>query len=108
MDRMEDLKGAVEKDLETELRDLIPLLAAARGIVSTGSSNSTVVVQAGGVAVWLAVVACAVVVGMTMTAMIFVAIGMSDLNRQTQEIRQTNETQQAYINAAFSQPEKEK
>lgn len=104
MDRMGELRKEAEKDLETELRDLIPLLSAARGIVNH-SPSQVFHVNAGGLAVWLSVLACSVVVAVTLTAVIFVAIGMSDLNRQTQELRQTDQTIQAYINAGLVQPE---
>lgn len=104
MDRMEQLRDEASKDLAAELRDLIPLLSAARGIVSH-SPSSQIVVQAGGIAVWLAVTACVVMVAVTLSAVVFIGLGLSDLNRQTQELRQTDQTIQAYINAGLVQPE---
>lgn len=71
------------------------------------SANSTIQVNAGGLALWAAVTACLVMLAVTIVLAVFVAIGMSDLNRQTQELREANEVQQAYINAAFSNQTKE-
>jgi hypothetical protein len=102
MDRKEQVVDEVMKDL----RELAPLMAAARGIVSQ-SPTATITVSAGGIGIWVAVTACLVTLAVSMVGGILVAIALSDLNRQTQELRQTNETQQAYINAAFGQQEKE-
>lgn len=107
MDRLREVKEEADRDLETNLRELIPLMSAARGIVSH-SPNATITVSAGGVGIWVAVTACVATLTGLLVGVIFVAIYLSDLNRQTQELRLTNETQQAYINAYFAKPEEDK
>lgn len=96
-------------DLQKQLDDVETLVRAVRGLErapsASGVGNAQISVNAGGVAVWAAVAACfACLVGLLVGAT-FVAVAVSDLNRQTQEIRQINETQQAYINTYFSKPE---
>lgn len=106
MDRRDEVLEEFREDIRGDLKELGPLIAAARGIVNQ-SPTSTVTISAGSIGVWVAATACLVALAAVMVGSIFVAIALSDLNRQTQELRQTNETQQAYINAAFAQPEEQ-
>lgn len=71
---------------------------------STQAATSTVQINAGGVGVWVASTACAVILAVTIVASVFLAIALSDLNRQAQELRQTDATIQAYINAGLVKP----
>lgn len=103
MDRLTELRDEAKHDLETELRDLLPLLSAARGIVSH-SPNATITVSAGGIGIWVAVTACVATLTGLLVGVIFVAIYLSDLNRQTQELRESDQVIQAYINAGMVQP----
>lgn len=103
MDRLREVKEEADRDLETNLRELIPLMSAARGIVSH-SPNATITVSAGGVGIWVAVTACVATLTGLLVGVIFVAIYLSDLNRQTQELRESDQVIQAYINAGMVQP----
>jgi len=73
---------------------------------STTNGSATVQINAGGVAVWVAATACLVMLAVVLVGTIFVAVAMSDLNRQTQELRERDDMLQAYINVAYgAQPE---
>ena len=71
---------------------------------NANSAASHISVNAGGLAVWAAVTACMVMLAVTIVGSIFIAIALSDLNRQSQELRQADATMQAYINAGLVQP----
>ena len=72
-----------------------------------GYGNAQITVSAGGVGLWIAVTACAVIMAVTVVASVFVAVGMADLNRQTQELRQADATFNAYLVAGYIQPKEE-
>lgn len=92
--------------MASQLDELDRFLSAARGVKGPSAvGNAQISVNAGGVATWAAVTACAVAAAMTLVASIFVAIAVSDLNQQTREIRERQDLQQAYINSAFGQPQ---
>lgn len=93
MDEFDQIRGLLH-----EVRDL----AAPIGV-----GNAQISVSAGGIGVWVAVTACLVMMAALLVGTVFVAIGMSDLNRQAQELRQTDQTIQAYINAGLVQPKEE-
>lgn len=67
---------------------------------------STITVNAGGVGVWIAATSCIAVLAAVLVGAIFVAFGMSDLNRQLQERRQKDEAQDAYINVIYQNSHK--
>lgn len=69
------------------------------------SSTAQISVNAGGMGIWAAVTACLVMLALSLVLAVFVASGMADLNRQTQELRQADATIQAYINAGLVQPQ---
>ena len=69
------------------------------------SNTAQISVNAGGMGIWAAVTACLVMLGVSIVLGVFVATGMADLNRQTQELRQADATTQAYINAGLVQPQ---
>lgn len=69
------------------------------------SSTAQISVNAGGAGLWAAVTACLVMLALSIVLAVFVASGMADLNRQTQELRQADATIQAYINAGLVQPQ---
>lgn len=71
-------------------------------------ATSNISVNAGGIGTWVAVTACLVVLAVTLVGSIYVAIGLADLNRQTQELRQADATLQAYINVGYQQKEEAK
>lgn len=71
---------------------------------SVNNSASHVTLGMGGVATWVALTACLVMLAVTIVGSIFIAIALSDLNRQAQELRQADATMQAYINAGLVQP----
>lgn len=96
------------QDMASQLDELDRFLNAARGVHGpSGVGNAQISVNAGGVAVWMAVVACMVAVAVVLTASIFVAIAVSDLNEQARELRYKTDTIQAYINAGMVQPKEE-
>ncbi len=95
---MDDEMGKI-RDLITEVRQL-------SGPQATGTAQITI--SAGGVGIWIAVTACAMTLAAMLVGTVFVAIGMADLNRQTQELRQSDQTIQAYINAGYVQPKEDK
>lgn len=68
-------------------------------------NTAQISVNAGGMGIWAAVTACLVMLGVSIVLGVFVATGMADLNRQTQELRQADATTQAYINAGLVQPQ---
>lgn len=68
-------------------------------------SSAEISVNAGGAGLWAAVTACLVMLALSIVLAVFVATGMADLNRQTQELRQADATMQAYINAGLVQPQ---
>lgn len=68
-------------------------------------NTAQISVNAGGMGIWAAVTACLVMLGVSIVLGVFVATGMADLNRQTQELRQADATIQAYINAGLVQPQ---
>jgi hypothetical protein len=92
-------------DKDTEDR-----IALVRALVDQpGNTNtSSVQINAGGVGIWIAITACLIMLAVTMVGSIFIAIALSDLNRQTQELREADVVLQAYINAGYvSQPKEE-
>lgn len=91
-------------DKETEDR-----IAMVRALMEqpSNSNTSSVQINAGGVGIWIAITACLIMLAVTMVGSIFIAIALSDLNRQTQELREKDDILQAYINAGYIQPEKE-
>ena len=89
----------------TELKQLVREVRDLTGPQAYGTAN--VNVSAGGIGIWLAVTACAMTLAGVLVGAVFVAIHISDLNRQTQELRETNQTIQAYINAGMVNPQKE-
>lgn len=91
MDRLTELRDEAKQDLETELRDLLPLLSAARGIVSH-SPSSQIVVNAGGVGVWLAAT-CA---GLCFVMVVVLAMLYVDHSRKIDDLSH-------YLNAIYMQ-----
>lgn len=87
-----------------KIRGLLDEVRQMTGPQANGVAQITV--SAGGVGIWLAVTACAMTLAAMLVGTVFVAIGMADLNRQTQELRQSDQTIQAYINAGYL-PQKE-
>lgn len=75
---------------------------------NSNSANSNVTLGLGGLAPWLAVTACLVMLAVNIVGSVFIAIALSDLNRQAQELRQADATTQAYINAGLVQPKEPK
>lgn len=97
--------SADEDALRNDLDELAGLVNAARGMSPTGVGSVRVNVSAGGVAVWIAATACAITVAVVLTAMVFVAIGQSDLQRQAAELRERDAEFAAYVNAGYVTPE---
>lgn len=93
--------------MDDELVKIRGLLDEVRQMTSPQANGvAQITVSAGGVGIWLAVTACAMTLAAMLVGTVFVAIGMADLNRQTQELRQSDQTIQAYINAGYL-PQKE-
>lgn len=74
---------------------------------NANSAASTVTLGMGGVATWIAITACLVMLAVTIIASVFVAFALSDINSQTRELREQDVILQAYINAAYAKPPKE-
>lgn len=91
MDRLTELRDEAKQDLETELRDLLPLLSAARGIVSH-SPTATISVNAGGLGTWLAATAAIVCFAMT----IILTLLYIDQSRQIDDLKD-------YLSAIYAQ-----
>lgn len=87
-----------------ELREGVEGLIKDKGLGNANSSSSNINFNAGGLALWAALTACLVMLAVTIVGSIFIAIALSDLNRQAQELRQADATMQAYINAGLVQP----
>lgn len=102
-----DRRDEVMDELRHDLKELGPLISAARGIVAH-SPTSQITVNAGGLGLWVAVTACVVTMAVSLVVAVFVAFAIADLNATDRAIMERQDVQQAYINAAFSQPEEPK
>lgn len=95
---------------ETDLDALAERIEKA-GAALTGNANSVgnaqININAGGIGVYIAATCCLMTLVAVVVASVFVAIGMSDLNQQTRELRQADMVQQAYINAGYTANPKE-
>lgn len=89
---------------QTELTVAINRLLDVMNRLDRSGNTAQISVNAGGMGIWAAVTACLIMLGVTIVLAVFVATGMADLNRQTQELRQADATMQAYINAGYVQP----
>lgn len=95
--------------MNDDLKAIGSLLHEVKGLTApTATGNATITVNAGGVGLWVAVTACLVSMAISIVGLILVGLALSDLNRQTQELRQSDATTQAYLNAYFSQPKEPK
>lgn len=90
---------------QTELTVAINRLLDVMNRLDRSGNTAQISVNAGGMGLWAAVTACLIMLGVTIVLAVFVATGMADLNRQTQELRQADATMQAYINAGLVQPQ---
>lgn len=90
---------------QTELTVAINRLLDVMNRLDRSGNTAQISVNAGGMGIWAAVTACLIMLGVTIVLAVFVATGMADLNRQTQELRQADATMQAYINAGLVQPQ---
>lgn len=98
----------------TEDEDLRVIGSLLREVKSLAAPQATGVAQinvsAGGAAVWLAVCACVVSVVVTAVASIFFGMTIqadrAETARQMQELRQKDDTFQAYINMIYNKQEK--
>lgn len=109
-DHVARLANELRRDVYSEIQGLsenLTKLVAARGDV-TANPAATITVNAGGVAVWASVTACLIMLAVTIVGGVLIAMALSNLNQQTQELRQTDQTIQAYINAGLVQPEETK
>lgn len=92
---------------QTELTVAINRLLDVMNRLDRSGNTAQISVNAGGMGIWAAVTACLIMLAVTIVLAVFVATGMADLNRQTQELRQADATIQAYINAGLVQPTEE-
>lgn len=90
---------------QTELTVAINRLLDVMNRLDRSGNTAQISVNAGGMGIWAAVTACLIMLAVTIVLAVFVATGMADLNRQTQELRQADATMQAYINAGLVQPQ---
>lgn len=90
-----------ESELESELDRLETLLQQANALGAQTNGSSTINVNAGGVGVWIAVTACIAMLGALLVVVVLGGLVLSDLNRQTHELRLKDDTLQAYINIAY-------
>jgi hypothetical protein len=86
-------------------QDQIDLEKLERALSILGGPNNTsqshIQVNAGGIALWISVTCCvATMLGLIM-AVVMGTMAASDINRQLQERRQKDDTQDAYINVMY-------
>lgn len=93
-------------DIDKSLDEILTRVSRLTKPSSNGIAQINV--SAGGVGLWVAVTACLVSMAISIVGLILVGLALSDLNRQTQELRQSDATTQAYLNAYFSQPKEPK
>ena len=77
---------------QTELTVAINRLLDVMNRLDRSGNTAQISVNAGGMGIWAAVTACLIMLGVTIVLAVFVATGMADLNRQTQELRQADAT----------------
>lgn len=95
--------------MNEDLKQIGSLLHEVKGMTTpnTATGNATITVSAGGVGLWVAVTACLVSMAVSLVGLLLVGLALSDLNRQTQELRQSDALINAYINSGLAPKQEE-